>query len=144
MMLIQSLGNTTERNYLLLMRMDHLSKIVKMSSTAGSLKTHRVKNYKKRSRSRLVQIKAKNSSSLSKLLRTNWQRELSLSLIFKWMKSQSLIKNNLIIRAIKLLANKRLWTTLRFFFLVILTTQELNAWNNCSIRQLNLTLFLLL
>jgi len=134
--------NTTEKNCLLLMKMEHKSKTVKMSLTVGTLRILRVKNCKRKSRLRLVQIKIKNSSLLLKLQRTNWPRESYLSSMLKLKRNQSLLKSNLTTKALRLLAKRRSSTPLKFSFSVILTTQESNAWNNCSTRVHNLMLYL--
>lgn len=93
------LDNTTEKSCLLPMKMELLSKTVKKSSTAGSLKILWAKNFKRKSRLKLVQIKTKSSSSLWKLPRTNWPRELFLSSISKWKRNQISIKSNLTTKA---------------------------------------------
>lgn len=93
------LDNTTEKSCLLPMKMELSSKTVKKSSTAGSLKILWAKNFKRKSRLKLVQIKTKSSSSLWKLPRTNWPRELFLSSISKWKRNQISIKSNLTTKA---------------------------------------------
>lgn len=127
-------------------KMELISRIVKMSSIAGSLRILSARNYRKLSLLKLDQIWAKNLLLSWKLLRINLCQELFPSLTLC-----SLMSLEALLRPLKSILLTKIWAypwrklksrrKLKYCFLDTSITQGSNAWSSYLTSQLILSSF---